>query len=308
MDIKDYSYILAIAEERSVTRAASKLYISQPSLSMFLSNLEKRLGYSLFVRIRGEMQLTEPGRVYVEYARRITNLDRSLDQELRNIAQGTGGCVKLGVTANRATNLLTRLLPVFRQTCPGVKLEIHEDISKQLEEKVLNHTLDLAILNEPNHPVDLCYTQLGREEIVVALPKEHARLFQSHSHPDSVYPWIDLKQMAQEPFILMKDGQRMRQAGEFLLATAEIQPEIALETRNIMNAYKLCSAGMGAFFVTDSFFKGISDDHITFFSCGNPPLVLPVVAAYLDEALLSPAAKKVIELLRDTAILDSRQQ
>ncbi len=299
MDIKDYSYVLAVADEKSITRAAKRLYISQPSLSMFISGLENRLGFPLFVRVRGEMVLTEQGEIYVEYARKVTALDALLTEELQNNGSRHGRKLRLGVTATRAILLLPKLFAVFRTEFPDVELELYEDTSKRLEEMLMNRTLDLAILNEPMHPTGLQYLRLEREEFVVVLPSERAKAYSPVSRPDTEYPWIDLKQLQDESFILLKEGQRLKQAASRLLTSAGLEAKVLFETRNIMTAYQLCAEGAGVFFATDTFCQSAKDDRITFFSCNDPPQHTHVVAAYLDERLLNGPAKKLITILQN---------
>lgn len=78
MDIREFSYILAIVEHGSFTKAANSLYISQPSLSLYIKNMERRLGFAFFNRTNRKLVLTEEGRVYVEYARKIMELNNDM--------------------------------------------------------------------------------------------------------------------------------------------------------------------------------------------------------------------------------------
>ena len=85
MDIKEYTYILAVVECGSISKAAKKLYISQPSLTTYINNLEKRLGFRFFVEGKGRSHLTPEGELYVEYARQIMILNNNLYEQLRDM-------------------------------------------------------------------------------------------------------------------------------------------------------------------------------------------------------------------------------
>ena len=110
-----YKYIAAVAELRSISKAAQKLYISQPALTRIVMNIEEELGTPLFNRAALPIQLTYAGERYLEEARRVLAIDSSLRRELQEISEMKRGLLKIG-TNYAASNLwLPHILPVFRR-------------------------------------------------------------------------------------------------------------------------------------------------------------------------------------------------
>ena len=102
MDFRELTYITAVAEERSVTEAAKRLYISQPSLSYIISKVEQDLGVRLFDRKTNPLSLTYAGEIYVEHAREILRIRDNMRRELTDIGHGQKGRINIGIPNERA--------------------------------------------------------------------------------------------------------------------------------------------------------------------------------------------------------------
>ena len=115
MHFNDYHYIATIAKHQSITRAAEELYISQPYLSKFLNNLERQYHTSFFNRTSYPITLTFAGERYLEYARRILDLETELKGSMQDIISGSAGTLTIGVPSSAGTFLLPYDLPVFQK-------------------------------------------------------------------------------------------------------------------------------------------------------------------------------------------------
>ena len=147
MDFKDLSYILAIEKYGNITKAAEALYLSQPSLSRFLQNLEKNVGAPLFRRVGNRYIPTYMGERYLEHARTILHEKKQLDQEVNDIINNDRGILKIGFPTMRCTYMLPCTLPIFRKLYPNVRIEIYEANSNQLNVMMLNGEIDPAFYN-----------------------------------------------------------------------------------------------------------------------------------------------------------------
>ena len=134
MDIRQLEYIIEIAKEHNITRAAKNLYVSQPTLSLYLAKLEQELGTPLFTRLRNELVLTAAGEDYVEAARQVIRIRQELYQKIA--AKSAGIRISLGVSSQWGMDMLARVLPQLCSTCPEAVLDVTEGSAGELVEQL----------------------------------------------------------------------------------------------------------------------------------------------------------------------------
>lgn len=300
MDFKDLSYVIAIAKTQNITKAADMLYVTQPTLTKFLQNLEREMGQKLFKKLGNRFVLTYAGERYVAKATEILNLKKELDQEMGDIIRQNAGLLKIAFPTMRGTYMLPCTLPIFRSLYPHVRLEIREAHSSLLEGMLLNGDADLAFFNLPVKNPDIDYQIISHEEVVLVLGNDHPLKNKGIKKEGCKYPWLDLKLLENEPFILQPPDQRARQTVDQLFKSCHIHPQICLQTGNIPAAAELASQGYGACFVTETHLK-----HIPFkkkpvlFSVGTPNTTVDFVAAFRKGSYLSYHAQEYIKIVRD---------
>ena len=251
MDLKQFEYVLTIVDERNFSRAAKKLFISQPSLSQYINRLEGQLGFTIFDRSTNPIALTYEGEMYVETAMNILEELDNLNTKIRQTSQLKSGRLNLGLTPSKASNPLPAILPVFKSKYPGIELNITEATSFQLENMLVDGKIDLCMINLPIQNKSIEYTPILTEELFLAAPPD----FYSESETvsdDSPYPLIDLKNLSEESFILMHPEQRIRQITDSSFLSAGIRPKIVMETGSIDTALRLSASGAGFSFVPES--------------------------------------------------------
>ena len=126
MDYKQYDYILTVAEEKSISKAAKKLFISQPSLSQYINRIEKHLGVNLFDRSTTPLELTYEGELFIETALKIKQLNEQLKKKFDDITELKSGRLNIGLTPSKANNPLPIILPCFKKNYPNIELIITE--------------------------------------------------------------------------------------------------------------------------------------------------------------------------------------
>lgn len=299
MDIREYSYVLTIVKCGSISEAARTLYITQPALSIYLHSLENRLGMKLFAKTKNGLVLTDVGRQYVEYAEKIVALDNELERKLQEIRNLDCGEVVLGVTKTRGSSVLSYLLPMFAEKYPGITVKIIEKTSHELEEMILSHQIDLAITNHSAKTPGIQHEMLTQHYVVVTIPKDNPVCHLATAHPDTPYPWIDIRALRQESFILLRKEQKMRQIADNLFQNAGFQPYIRWEISNATTAYKLSSQGLGLSFITSSYCMQHEDSRLCWFSVGEPPIVYNITAAYAADFQLSHAASAMLKTIKE---------
>ena len=173
MDFKDLSYVIAIAEQQNITRAAEALFISQPTLTKFLQKLEGELGQKLFRKVGNKFLLTYAGERYVAKSSEILQLKKELDHEMADIIKSNVGELNIAFPAVRGTYMLPCTLPVFKKLYPNVQLKITEAPSSTLEKMLIAGSLDLAFFNAPTKSPEIAYDIITTEEMILLMSQKN---------------------------------------------------------------------------------------------------------------------------------------
>lgn len=204
-------YFLTIVEEGSLSKAAQKLYLSQPSLSQYLKRMEKRLGVDLFDHNTSPLKLTYSGERYYEFLCEEKLREEQIIQELKDIKQGTSGRIRLGIAFWRAACFLPEVFPEFHRQFPNIQIELCEGKSVNFQKELLDGHIDIAICNIGQ---DMNYDKfsieiLNNEQILLGAPTNHSYVKSILKNPEIIngYPKATLDILNQIPLILSKNGQ-----------------------------------------------------------------------------------------------------
>ena len=228
MNLKQARYIRAIAREGSITAAARALYVSQPSLSQMLKQVEAELGVSLFDRSVSPFHLTLAGEKYIEAADMILEANDRLESQIQEIKEENRGRLRLGISVQRAMQVLPLALPWFMVQFPHVELELTERGSADLEELVLKGEVDLALAAIDSASPRLNY-ELIEKEVIGILAGEKSRLASRYPGGTSV----PLDAAAEDTFVSLKKGHSVRVVQDTLFHRYGLQPHILLETDSL---------------------------------------------------------------------------
>ena len=146
---KDWQIFIAISEEGNMTKAANRLYISQPALSYRLQQLEKQFNKPLCIRTSRGITLTETGELYYRYALDMLTRKREFEDTLANYNEEITGILRLGVSSIYANYMLPDILSGFTQAYPKVKLEVYTGISSKIAQLFQSKEVQVAIIRGP---------------------------------------------------------------------------------------------------------------------------------------------------------------
>lgn len=294
LDFHQLEYVMAIVEEKSISKAAKKLYISQPSLSQYIMRLEESLGVKLFSRTGKSLTLTFAGEKYVETARKILNLNSKLNRELSDIACCRKGRLRIGIPNQTSRYILPLVLPEFNKKFPEVEIIIEEDVSLKLENMLAEGKLDIAILNLPIGEEKLTYEIISIERIFLVAPKNHKIVGKDE---------VKLKSLEEEMFILLKQGQKMRTITEEIFHKAQISPKVSLQITNLDTAYRIAASGMGFTFIPENviWIANINEYKNYFLVDG---ISFTLVVAYREDEYLSKASIEFINIAKKVIKID----
>ncbi|MCI8888464.1 MAG: LysR family transcriptional regulator [Hungatella sp.] len=255
MSTREYEFILMIAKEKNLSRAADKLFISQPALSLFLSRLESELGVNLFERTKNGLELTTVGQRYLQMAKAIMQTTKEFQNDLMEINAGRKGILKIGTSAHIGSIILPSVISEFHQAYPKVELVITEGRSKELEMLIYESRVDLAFMHAPFKLVHTRYEKIFEDRYLVAIHRENPVLQWVYHEENERYPYIDIKMLARQKFILAFPEQRVRQISDQILMKAEVIPDILLATSSVQTALQFCGKNLGVTLIPESYLQ-----------------------------------------------------
>lgn len=236
MEIHQLTYFVAAAEAGSMTLAARRCRVAQPSLSQQIRKLEDTLGVRLFDRMGRGVVLTDAGRALLPRARRILGEVRETRDNLRAEAEHGPGRLAIGAIPTIAPFLLPRVLADLRQRSPGCELVVREDFTASLVEAVVNHELDVAITSTPiDH--ELIETEVvGREALLVVTPSEH---------PLAAVGRITLGDLREQATVSLHEMHCLgEQIGAFC-ARAGVRPDVVCRSTQLATVIEMVRLGLG---------------------------------------------------------------
>lgn len=248
MTSKELLYVRTIAEECSVSKAAKKLYIAQPSLSQSLQRIEDTLGTRLFKRTANGLVLTYAGERYCAMANTILKMYENFENEVSNINGLKTGRIQMGITSHLGTVILPEVLPGFKELCPAIELCITEANSTELETMMLAGSLDFCLMYAPKEPSfhQIRYDFLTRDPFLLIAKKGHPVKQYTEFMKGYPYPVIDVSKLSDEAFVMLHESHRIRQVTNAILKKAGLlTPDIYVTVRNFETAQKLATAGVG---------------------------------------------------------------
>lgn len=148
MDLKKLVYFVTIAEEGQITRAAKRLHIAQPPLSMQLKSLEEELGVKLIIRDKGEFELTPEGLMFYKRAKEVLNSINEMVTEVKEQREGIRGKLSIG-TVMSCVPYLPPALNFFREMYPNVSFQLFEEDSRRVEDLLRSKEIELGIIRLP---------------------------------------------------------------------------------------------------------------------------------------------------------------
>jgi DNA-binding transcriptional LysR family regulator len=193
MDLRQLRQFVAVAEEGSFRRAAERLHVSQPPLSVAVQHLEASLGTALLQRSRQGVRLTAAGEAFLREARRTLHQAQVSVDVARRAAAGKLGTLSLSFVPSAGLDVVPQLLRAFRRDHPDVKLVLNGATTAQQIEGLMNGTIDVGVVVPPLHAApDFHVDDFTEQELVLAVPR---------SHPLGGQPRVQLASLAAESFV-----------------------------------------------------------------------------------------------------------
>lgn len=274
MDLRRLRYLVTVADEGHMTRAAERLGIQQPPLTRQIRQLEEELGVTLFERLPRGMQVTEAGRVVVEEARDVLARAERIRETAQRAARGEQGRLAVGYTSSAAFHpFVTQQIRAFRAARPGVVLALAEDGTPELVSGLKEERLDAAFLRSTSTDISgLAVQPLLEEPMVLAAPADH---------PLARARKVALADLAEETFVFYRrpTGPGLYDAIMAACLAAGFSPSVGQEAPRMASTLSLVASGLGVA-ITPASMQRMNVEGVEFVRLkGAKSLVAPLLLA-----------------------------
>jgi len=224
MNLKRLEYFCQLAALGNFTRAAHKVGIAQPALTVAIQKLEQEVGLKLINRADKHSLLTAEGQILYKLATQLLSQAKQVELELEELKDLERGTIRFGVSAMMGSYYFPKILTEFKQKYPKIKIHLVDQGTAALERMLLNSELDLALVRGDLENTQLRYTQLINEEIVAGM---------ASSHPLSAERTLSLAQFCQQPLVLFHEGYFLREVVSQYAKKHHLSLDVRMETNLI---------------------------------------------------------------------------
>lgn len=309
MTTQQLKYVLMLAETKSFSIAAKKLYITQPALSLYIMNLEEQLGVSLFDRGSSPIKLTSVGEEYIKTAQKILDLESELNNKISDILELKQGALSVGVTPVRGSYLIADAIVEYNKKYPGIKINMIEYEMSKLQESVLDGSIDFFIGNSPIQNNLLTVKTIGLEQLFLAVPRNNLnnKILDQYQIPlgeiiENKYTArssIDFSIFSNDPFIILQPNQRIHTLILDLCNKAGFEPNVVLQTNKLETAYSLVQKGLGSTIVSDTLIRHANlEEHPIYYALPEKSSFRDIIVVYKKNRYISHMAEEFISVLK----------
>lgn len=309
--LDEMKYIYAIYKERSFSKAAKKLYISQPALSAMVKKVEKKIGYLLFDRETIPLTITKEGKYYIKCIENILEIESNMQKYFKDLGQLDTGNIVIGSSSFFCAFIIPKLIERFKKKYPKVDIEVIEGNIRELKEGIENNTIDLILetaISENDENLRVYFYE--NEHILLAVPSkweinEKLKEFQltykdikEKKHLDPKTKEVSLKEFKKLPFITMKKGNDQYVRGLALCKKAGFIPKSIYKIDQIMTGYHVVLSTQNAvIFIRDLLIINEQNNEIlTYYKLDSSLSVRPIYFATKKNKYLTNICKEFLKI------------
>jgi len=307
---QDMQYVYTLYKEGNFSKAAAKLFISQPALSMAIQKTEASLGMPLFDRSTRPMRLTPAGEIYIDAIKKTRYLEQDLSQQIEDIKSLKTGTVSIGGTNYINSYILPDILAGFNQEYPELKISLKEGSAYQMESMLKERTIDLSISCDPGIIVNFKGFQLFTDHLLVAVPKQipipeeilgctlSAADIINKKHLAPEYPAVSVSSFKNLDFILLEEGNNLYDRSMKIFENAGFSPSVKIQLSQLVTAHHLAESGYAATFISDRLIKH-EDSNLNYFKLEYKESLRTFYILSHPDRYISNAVSAFIDYIQD---------
>lgn len=291
MNLRQLQYAVLLSKVRSFSQVARELDITQPALSKQILCLETEIGVKLFDRTTNPLSLTPAGEHFLKKAEKLIYEEEQLFASMEQFREEKAGKLVIGISPFRSSYLIADTIKNVREKFPKVQIKLHEVSSDILREESKEGKYDFAIVNLPVDESVLEIKPIETDRLVLVVPNQLTnRLLNNNAE-------IDFKDCSKIPFVVMGEGQEMRNLFDKLCAAADFIPEIAVECVKLSTTWTIAQEGIAAAILPYQFIENDNLDNVSIYEIKDLKYLRQPAVVYKRGQYLTEYAKYAIDLL-----------
>lgn len=287
MELRQLEYFQMASRLRNITRAAERLRVSQPNITVAIKKLEAELGIQLFDRSQKQLSLTPEGAVFLNRIELALRNIQDAVLEVNDYKQLQKGTIKIGIPPMMGAYLFPKIFSSFQKRYSHLEIFLHEEASMSIREQLERDELDFGIIIISGASQSLQLLPMSRNQIVCCVP-ETSPLAQKKA--------ISLQDVADSSMVMLKEGSFLRQLILGKLEDAGVNPNIVLESNQVGTLKGLVASGVGLAFLLDMVVEGTPGVKVIPLA---EPLFVDVGLAWKKDRYISKAAQSFIDFCKE---------
>lgn len=285
MDLRQLQIFCSVARHLNFSKAADELFIAQPAVSIAIKKLETELQTLLFNRVSKKVSLTEEGKVLLNHANTILKQARDAKLEMDELRGLGSGQVRIAMPAMHGAYYFPVIFQDFMRQYPNLRIYVQEEGTRQIEQNLVNGSIDLGIVTNNQIPESLEAHPLLDEQLVACVAPDH---------PFALRKCVPFAEFADENLILIKEGYFLRETINRLSQKAQKSPNIVFETNLMPLIKKLVLGGIG---ISACLNFVLNDETELIGVPFDPPIYLNMAIAWKKDHYLSAANRSFVEFI-----------
>lgn len=271
-----------VVRQKSFSKAAEELFVSQPAVTKHIKGLEQKVGTRLIERGKGGFYLSEAGKILFKSAHKISNQLREVESHLGRLQKKHQGLLRIGTTESYSRCLMPTLLSEFQNLYPSIKIALDVGSSEEIEKSLMSYRNDVALIGMTKIPSKFESIPFLKEELV---------LIASPSHPIAEKEKVSLKAIKKFPFIIRAKGSTTRKIILKAFQELEIRPSLLIEAGSSEFIKQWVSEGRGISIIVNRIAEEEARRGLIRTVSLDERLCLPVALLFLKEERNNPVIK-----------------
>jgi DNA-binding transcriptional LysR family regulator len=296
MNFNVLRYFVTVYDERSMTKAAKKLFVSQSSLSQCIRQLEKDLGASLFERSKTSLKPTRIGEYYAYWAKQTIASEQRMRHHVYELSNSAQRKLVIGISARKSSHFLRYVIPRFYERSERCMVFIKEHSSRELYSLLQRGNIEFVV--DYPHPewIQCKEIPILNERMLIAAP---ASMQFKSVDSNGKFPSISIAELADKPFILLSGHERFAQFMNNVFSRLGCSPHVVMECVSPEFAYDMVSEQIGITILSELMLHKNSRPDVCYYTLSDYPLLRTTSVTYPKERILSDDAQLFISILQE---------
>jgi DNA-binding transcriptional LysR family regulator len=293
LDIRHLQYFVEVARLQSFTKAAQSLYITQPTISKMIKNLEEELGVVLFERTGKRIALTDAGSILLTQAQQMVQSFSNMNSSLSELMELKAGHIRIGLPPMVGVTFFPRIIGKFREKYPKITMQLFEHGAKKVEADVGSGELDIGVILLPTNEEKFENFCFVRQSLMLIVPT---------SHPLANRKDVSLHELKDEPFLLFHEEFTLH---DRIIAECEklgFQPNVVYKSTQWDFISEMVAANLGIAMLPEAICRELDLERLRVIPLTNPSIPWHLAMIWRKDSYLSFAAREWIAFAKETLV------